>query len=117
LAFDMPSPFGPKGSRSRSNVPAQSLTLMNDPLVIQQAETWARAELAAGELADGERSESERIASMVERAHGIEPTGEQIAALQGFLAQQAGLYGTLDHRAWADLAHSLLNMKSFYYLR
>ena len=36
LAFDQPAPFGTKGRRSVSNVPAQSLALLNDPFVIDQ---------------------------------------------------------------------------------
>ena len=43
LAFDMPSPFGPKGRRSSSNVPAQALTLMNDPFVQRMAVIWAKS--------------------------------------------------------------------------
>ena len=31
-----------RGRRSRSNVPAQSLVLMNDPFVAGQAKVWAR---------------------------------------------------------------------------
>ena len=36
LAFDQPAPFGTKGRRSVSNVPAQSLALLNDPFVLEQ---------------------------------------------------------------------------------
>ncbi|MFK7981332.1 MAG: PSD1 and planctomycete cytochrome C domain-containing protein, partial [Saprospiraceae bacterium] len=41
LTFDMPAPFSAFGKRNTSNVPAQSLTMMNDPLVQQQAKVWA----------------------------------------------------------------------------
>ncbi len=46
LTFDMPGPFGPQGRRSRSNVPAQALMLMNDPFVIEQSGIWADKVLA-----------------------------------------------------------------------
>ena len=35
LAFDTPIPFNAIGARSVSNVPAQALILLNDPLVLQ----------------------------------------------------------------------------------
>ena len=112
LAFDTPSPFGPQGRRSQSNVPAQALTLMNDPMVIEQANQWARQIVSASDL-----DTAETIAKMIEKAHGSEATESQLATLQGFLAQQAELYGQLDQRAWADLAHALFNMKAFYFLQ
>ncbi len=42
LAFDTPIPFNTMGSRNNSNVPAQSLILMNDPFVVDQATKWAK---------------------------------------------------------------------------
>jgi hypothetical protein len=39
--FDTPPPFSSMGRRNESNVPAQSLLLMNDPLVIELAAAWA----------------------------------------------------------------------------
>ena len=46
LAFDAPVPFSTMGRRNVSNVPAQALTLMNDPLVVGQARLWAERVLA-----------------------------------------------------------------------
>ncbi len=112
MNFDMPSPFGPKGRRSQSNVPAQALTLMNDPLVVQQSKVWADRILSESNWSD-----ADRIAAMVEQSHGVLPGPEQTELLQQFLAQQAELHGTMDRRAWADLGHALLNMKAFYFLR
>src|SRR6266849_3474824 len=40
--FDTPVPFTTVGKRTVSNVPAQSLILMNDPFVLSQARLWAR---------------------------------------------------------------------------
>jgi hypothetical protein len=40
-AFDFPNPHTTIGRRSVSNVPAQALALMNNPFVVQQAQTWA----------------------------------------------------------------------------
>ena len=41
-AFDAPEPLSTRGSRDVTNVPAQSLTLLNDRFVIDAAKTWAR---------------------------------------------------------------------------
>jgi hypothetical protein len=112
LAFDMPSPFGPNGRRSQSNVPAQSLTLMNDPFVIQQAGIWAERIVALQGLTD-----QQRIALMVEESLGIVPTAAQTEALESFLARQAEIYGAMDQRVWSDLGHALVNMKAFYFLK
>ena len=42
LAFDQPAPFGTKGRRSVSNVPAQSLALLNDPFIIEQCKLMGK---------------------------------------------------------------------------
>ncbi|MDA9857201.1 PSD1 and planctomycete cytochrome C domain-containing protein [Rubripirellula sp.] len=111
LTFDTPSPFGPQGRRSRSNVPAQALAMMNDPFVIDQAKRWAELWLKQ------DLSESDRITGMVRAAHGVEPNADQLAALQAFIDQQADVYGKADQRRWFDLAHTLFNMKAFYFVR
>ena len=41
LTFDTPVPFSTMGRRNVSNVPAQALILMNDPLVVELASKWA----------------------------------------------------------------------------
>jgi hypothetical protein len=41
-AFDFPEPFTAVGRRDVTNVPAQSLTMLNDPLVASLAEDWAK---------------------------------------------------------------------------
>lgn len=112
LAFDMPSPFSTMGRRSDSNVPAQSLILMNDPFVIRQAQHWAQRMLDEHESADL------RIEAMFLRAFGKPPAPAQLERIQQFLAQQAELYDAADDdlRIWADLAHVLFNMKEFIYL-
>lgn len=112
LTFDMPSPFGPQGRRSNSNVPAQALTLMNDPFVIGQAKLMAEKILAVPD-----QSKEQKIAIMVERVHGVIPTEIQQQQLLLFLESQSQAYGKEDNRAWADLAHALLNMKAFYFLQ
>jgi hypothetical protein len=40
--FDLPVPFSTKGTRDVTNVPAQSLTIMNSPFVRDQSTAWGR---------------------------------------------------------------------------
>jgi hypothetical protein len=112
MTFDMPNPFGPKGARSVSNVPAQALALMNDPFVADQAKKWATRVLAEPGLDD-----NARIARMVETATGREPDKTTLDALDAFLGEQSTLYGARDERVWSDLAHALFNSKDFIFVR
>jgi len=112
MTFDMPNPFGPKGNRGASNVPAQALALMNDPFVIDQGTKWAGRVLSETGV-----DESTRIARMYEAATSRVPDAETTAALASFLKNQATVHGANDSRAWADLAHVLLNQKDFIFLR
>jgi len=112
MTFDLPNPFGPKGARSNSNVPAQALALMNDPFVSDQARKWADRVLADPALDD-----SKRIARMFESATGRVPDKTTLDALASFLEEQSTLYGARDKRVWSDLAHALFNQKDFIYLR
>ena len=68
-------------------------------------------------LAIPEMGDRERAATMMRQAHGVPPTDAQAAAMEEFLTRQSDQYGARDRRAWADLAHALLNMKAFSYIR
>ena len=113
LAFDMPSPFSTMGRRSTSNVPAQSLILMNDPFVWQQAERWSRRLLA-----DKTMSRVERIKAAFQVGIGRPPTSDQLQRVERFLDRQMDLYqcGRDDPRIWTDFCHAVMNMKEFIYL-
>jgi mono/diheme cytochrome c family protein len=113
LAFDYPTPFTTIGRRGSSNVPAQGLTLMNNPLLIQEADRWAKSLLADAKLTD-----DARINSMYERAYARPATADEITRAKAFLVQQAGEYPPAERsRAWSDLAHVLFNVKEFVFLR
>jgi len=111
LAFDYPTPFTTIGRRGTSNVPAQALTMLNNPLVAEQAELWARRVLA-------ENSEPrERVAQMYAEAFGRPPTAAEQESVATFLAEQSSHYPPSEPlRAWADLAHVLLNTKEFIFI-
>jgi hypothetical protein len=111
LAFDTPIPFSTVGRRSVSNVPAQALILMNDPLVHQQAGVWARRELT-----DGGTSE-ERVQRMYLRAFGRPATDAECRRCVDWLkARGQDGAGPDDTAIWTDLAHALLNTKEFLFL-
>jgi len=117
LAFDMPTPFQAMGRRTVTNVPAQALTLMNDPFVIEQALLWAKQTLAEPSL-----SPEQRIDRMYRAAFARPPAAAEQSAAVEFLAEQTALHGgdfTADPRheaAWADLAHALINAKEFIFV-
>ena len=51
--FDFPEPYTATGRRSVTNVPAQSLTMMNDERMIEHATAWASRTLADDSLSNG----------------------------------------------------------------
>lgn len=117
LAFDMPVPFQAMGRRNVTNVPAQALTLMNDPFVAEQATLWARKTLA-----DDGLSPAQRIDRMYREAFARPPSADEQTAAIEFLTLQAARHGgdfQVDQRnepAWADLAHALVNTKEFIFV-
>jgi len=117
LAFDTPIPFTSMGRRNQSNVPAQALIMMNDPLIVQQARVWAERLLKSQA-----KSPADRVRQAYLAAFSRPPTDEESAAALEFLAQQAAAYGisaeqaATDVRCWADLCHVLMNVKEFIFV-
>jgi len=106
-AFDFPNPSSPMGRRNVSNVPAQALTLMNDPFLLDQARVWAKRTQAAHPEADP----APGITTMYLEAFGRPPTpAEQTAATSFWLEARTEADSA---QAWADLAHVLFNVKEF----
>jgi hypothetical protein len=111
LAFDFPTPFTTMGRRTTSNVPAQALALMNNPFVAEQAARWSQT--VARETSDHD----ERIRRLYRAAFGRGPTPGETQAAHAFVEAQTAEYGLPNaDRAWADLAHVLLNVKEFVYV-
>jgi hypothetical protein len=118
LAFDAPVPFSTMGRRNSSNVPAQALTLLNDPLVLREARLWAQCQLAIPA-----RSARLRLDGLFQAAFGRGPSDPEARASLEFLAArrdaQTGAAGTAAKpslEAWADLCHVLINMKEFIFV-
>jgi hypothetical protein len=114
LTFDTPNPFSTMGRRNVSNVPAQALILMNDPLVIEMAKQWASRELSTGTY-----SEEEHIGRMVWQAFSRPPSDKEKQIANRFLVEQAEArhVDKLNVDLWSDFAHSLINLKEFVFLR
>ena len=116
-AFDAPVPFTTVGRRPASNVPAQSLILLNDPFVQGAAACWARRVLSAGPV-----PAEARIDAMYRRALGRAPTSDELRLGEAFIDSQADRYrrdggaAAGDERVWADYAHVLFNLKEFIYI-
>jgi hypothetical protein len=103
-AFDAPKPNIFTGRRSETNVPAQSLALLNDPFVQHQAGIWAKRVTAR------QGSDEQRVARMYLEAFARAPNESELRQTIGFL-------GANSEEGWRELAHALFNTKEFIYLR
>ncbi|MBL9169733.1 MAG: DUF1553 domain-containing protein [Verrucomicrobiales bacterium] len=114
--FDMPTPFSTVGKRNVTNVPAQSLALMNDPLFHEQSAVWARRLLRETQGADAVG----RIRWLYETAYARLPGEAEIQACLDSLGELRRLHGAADQESvevWGDLCHALLNANDFIYLK
>lgn len=115
--FDRPIPFTTFGKRDVTNVPSQSLILMNDPFVIAQAKVMAKILLSNGDLTD-----EQRIEWVYMRAFSRIPTAEEIANALNFITElkemkkNEDLESDLNIEVWKEYCHSIFNLKEFLYL-
>ena len=116
--FDQPKPSSTRGQRDSTNVPAQSLTLLNSPFVIGQAVEWGRR------LAEGEAGTVEgRLDHMYLKTFTRRPSLDERARLVEYLEGAAAERGTstalllYDAEVWQDVAHSLFNLKEYLFIR
>lgn len=79
--FDAPVPFSTKGRRDVTNVPAQSLALLNDPFIIRSAQQWAKRNQQR------QPDEPTRIITLFVQALGREPTDSEINSARQFMTQ------------------------------
>ena len=119
VMFDAPEPSRAMGSRESSNVPGQSLLLLNNPFVHQQAKEWAARDL----LAFKNLALEQRVERLFSEALGRKPSQRESQTMVEFIQNQAAAYelpyiahGT-DPRLWTDVCHVLLNAKEFLYLQ
>jgi hypothetical protein len=119
VMFDAPEAARTVGVREATNVPGQSLLLLNNAFVHAQAKAWAERTIAASQGMSLDR----RLSRLFCEALGREPTPEEIDTLMAFLESQAAAYKledaalASDPRLWADICHVLFNAKEFLYVR
>lgn len=86
-AFDAPTPVSTVGRRDVTNVPAQSLTMLNSDFVIGLAEKWS------GQI---EGQPITRISTMFEAALGRPPSASELKAAETFVAQMVARRSATD---------------------
>ena len=116
--FDLPKPATTRGQRDATNVPAQSLTLLNSPFVIGQAAEWGQR------LAEGEAGSIDgRLDHMFVKTLARRPTDTERARVTAYLTAIAAERGVAerlllyDPRVWQDVAHSLFNLKEYVFIQ
>jgi hypothetical protein len=116
--FDSPVPSTTIGKRTLSNVPAQSLILLNDPFVIGQAQLWARHVLGESGL-----SPEQRITRIYLEALGHPPSQKDLAETLDFVQRQGLTYASgsaaigEDEKIWADVCQVMFNLKEFIFVQ
>ena len=98
--FDLPIPTTTIGRRNVSNVPAQSLAMMNDPFIHEMSRLWGERSFQHGD-----------VALLWREAFAREATPEESRAAAAFIAGGGGTEAT-----WTELCHALLNTKEFTHL-
>ena len=118
LTFDTPVPFSSMGRRNVSNVPAQALILLNDPLVVELSRKWGERTVQSVS-GTGHEAIARRIEWMYVSGFGRQPTEQETEAATAFLESQAAKRGVAieDSALWASFAHALVNTKEFIFLR
>lgn len=116
LTFDTPIPFNTVGKRNVTNVPAQSLTLMNDPFVHDQSGKWAKRLMG-----DGSTSVDQRLDAVFLAALGRKPDDTERQALSAYITKQAGTADAAsvlkNEKVWRDACHAVYNLKGFVFVR
>ena len=115
LVFDYPIPFSTKGKRDITNVPAQSLALMNDKLIYEQAKIWAQRILQEMPSA----TPQERFNRMFDDAFARPPQNDELTILMDAFPGLMELHGGNPNSPglWQDLCHGLFSMNDFIYLQ
>ncbi|MFL2939112.1 MAG: DUF1553 domain-containing protein [Opitutales bacterium] len=127
LAFDAPSREECSAERPRSNIPQQALVLLNDPVFVEAARTFADKLLSLSEASD-----SERIEQSFQWALTRMPTKQEKKVLIDLLAEQRIRYqkdqasalafvqtgekplnpdrSVIELAAWTSVTRALLNL-------
>lgn len=83
--FDAPVPFSTRGKRDVTNVPAQSLTLLNDENVVRWSREWAKRVVS-----DEKRSDEQRIRQMFREAFSREADNDEVQQCVAYVQTTLG---------------------------
>jgi len=117
LAYDMPIPFSAFGARNVSNVPVQSLTMLNDQFVAEQSRVWGEL-LVTQEHPDMKS----RISHMYRKAFSRLPDSDELAEAESFIIAEADQLGIqqeeimITPNVWMEYCHVIFNQKEFIFL-
>jgi hypothetical protein len=113
VGFNLPDLKLPTGRRDETNVPAQALAMLNDPLVIQQAELWGEQLVN-----DESKTVAQRVRRMFIQALGRTPDEHELKLWTNAVTSFSASGDTMsDRQAWTELAHTMFNTKEFIYYR
>jgi len=119
VMFDAPEPSRAQGSAVQRRT-GQSLLLLNNPFVHQQAQAWAVRDLHAFQNLSLEQRVERLFYEALARkpsASGISDAGRFCPGSGGCLSNCLTVLRELpDPRLWSDVCHVLLNAKEFLYL-
>ncbi|EDY20333.1 protein of unknown function DUF1549 [Chthoniobacter flavus Ellin428] len=116
-AFNLPGGKVAQGRRDSSNVPAQSLALLNDPFVLAMADFWA-----SRLVADGSPTVADRVDALFRQALGRPPSAADrescLAALRSLAAERGVNEAEIlpNRDVWKDAAHMMFNLKEFIFV-
>ena len=116
LSFDTPMPVTTFGKRNTTNVPAQALTLMNDPFVLDQAKHFAT------DLIKKHKTYELKINAIFQRAYNRPPTTLEKENFIKYITTKeienkfTQAQANNSHPIWTDLCHIIFNTKEFIYL-
>ncbi|MBX3412217.1 MAG: PSD1 domain-containing protein [Pirellulales bacterium] len=111
VAFDFPRPITTMGRRGTSNTPSQSLAMLNNPFVLDQARVWAERVLAEHPQVDAHA----RITAMYLAAFSRAPDAQELDAALAYLDARMRA-GDTPPLAYQGLAHALMNTKEFVFV-
>lgn len=114
--FDTPTPQSTMGRRNVSNVPAQALTLQNDPFVQLVAEQWAERIVKNSNLSTIEL----KIEDCYITAFARKPTETEMRESKEFFSdlfvEGKTASDTELHAVWSDYIHALMNLPEYYFV-
>ena len=109
--FDAPTPMVTRGARDVTNVPAQALTLMNDPFAVAEAEALAARVM--------KQPSNQRLDTLFRFVVQRKPDAAERERYAGLARELAAMTASDADSAiiWRHLAHTLFNSKEFLYFR